>query len=753
MADVFISYSQKVPEPTVALADALTQRGFRPWYDVNLLPGEFFGKVIDDAIDNANAVVTIWSPPALTSKWVPAESSRALNQNKLICVRTKDVDPKTLPTPFHTMHVPIWEDVNGIFQKLVSLGVRPSGGLGVTDLEVLAANAARDWRLIREEGQEELEAFLAEYGSLAMYRRMAELRLRVIDGGRSTKTVAAAAPQPILTEGLAPILRIEAGMHTAMIKRIGVSRDGRMLATASDDKTVRLWSLPGGTLLRVLRWAIGEGDQGKVYAVAMDPMGQWVAAGGWCSTSGTNEFVTLFDTAMGRVVHRLGPLPNVVHHLAVSGDGATLAAGLGGGAGLHVWRRAADGWQAAWEDRDYDADIYGVAFAPGDSGALATTSYDGHIRLYDPNGRLMKKAKAPGGERPRGFAFHPDGQRLAVGYGDTARVDWLDARTLDTLYQPDVTGVHTGHLSSVAVLTDGTLVAGGRYGREREYPLLAWRASRAAWPGPGNTIGSLAALPDGGVVYGAGDPAFGIVSAMGERVLHRGPATCDLRGARGDALTVSRDGVQVRFGLKLSGTIPHLFDLRAGTLTPSTKTPDGLIPASVAELDVRDWINSTTPTLAGKPLPLWTHESSRALAIAPDATRFAIGADWSLYCFASSGHQTWPPKPAPATCWGVNWSPDGRVIVAAYGDGTIRWHRASDGAEVLALFVLVENDAAKDWVCWTPKGHFMASENGEGLIGWHVNRGEDQAADFYPAHTFAETFRKPDIVKAALDGI
>jgi hypothetical protein len=101
----------------------------------------------------------------------------------------------------------------------------------------------------------------------------------------------------------------------------------------------------------------------------------------------------------------------------------------------------------------------------------------------------------------------------------------------------------------------------------------------------------------------------------------------------------------------------------------------------------------------------------------------------------------------------VNWSPDGRVIVAAYGDGTIRWHRASDGAEVLALFVLVENDAAKDWVCWTPKGHFMASENGEGLIGWHVNRGEDQAADFYPAHTFAETFRKPDIVKAALDGI
>ena len=81
--DVFLSYSQKAPEPTVALADALTGRGFRPWYDVNLLAGQYFGHVIDDAIDRSKAVVTIWSPPALTSAWVPAESARALQQNKL----------------------------------------------------------------------------------------------------------------------------------------------------------------------------------------------------------------------------------------------------------------------------------------------------------------------------------------------------------------------------------------------------------------------------------------------------------------------------------------------------------------------------------------------------------------------------------------------------------------------------------------------------------------------------------------------
>ena len=40
-----------------------------------------------------------------------------------------------------------------------------------------------------------------------------------------------------------PFLRIEIGMHTAPISRIGVDDACRLLATASDDKTVRLWSL------------------------------------------------------------------------------------------------------------------------------------------------------------------------------------------------------------------------------------------------------------------------------------------------------------------------------------------------------------------------------------------------------------------------------------------------------------------------------------------------------------------------------
>jgi hypothetical protein len=67
-----------------------------------------------------------------------------------------------------------------------------------------------------------------------------------------------------------PILRIETGMHSAVIWRIGADAQCRLLATGSEDKTMRLWSTDGKPL-RTQRLPIGPGDEGKVYSVAVSP--------------------------------------------------------------------------------------------------------------------------------------------------------------------------------------------------------------------------------------------------------------------------------------------------------------------------------------------------------------------------------------------------------------------------------------------------------------------------------------------------
>ena len=96
------------------------------------------------------------------------------------------------------------------------------------------------------------------------------------------------------------------------------------------------------------------------------------------------EYVYIFQTDTGTVLTRLGPIGEIVHHIAVSRDGRYLAATLGGGEGLRVWeRKGADhgNWRLIAEDRDYgDEASHGASF--DSNGVLYTTAYDGKLRRY-----------------------------------------------------------------------------------------------------------------------------------------------------------------------------------------------------------------------------------------------------------------------------------------------------------------------------------------------------------------------------------
>jgi WD40 repeat protein len=751
MADVFISYSQRAPEPTHALAAALVQHGIDAWFDINLLPGDAFGKVLNDEIDRAKAVVTIWSRPALASTWVPAESQRAMSQNKLLCVRTPDVDASELPIPFNNLQTPLVTDVDALLAGLARKGIRRGNASlgGLRAEHGTMGEAAIAWHSVKDSMEpSEVEAFLEFYYSAAFYRLLATRkleRMRPAAQSKAPPAVRIARPEDVF-------LRIEPGMHTATIRRISLTPDGRIMATASDDKTVRLWSLPSGELMRTLRPSVGTGHEGKVYAVALEPDGKWLAAAGWDAawTASQQVFVMIFDTATGVMTNRLGPLPGAVLDLELSANGERLAAGIGNSAGVRVWETKT--WRQVAEDRDYRGDVYGLAYA--EDGRLAATGWDGQIRLYAPDGRLAKKVA--GGPKPNCVAFSTDGgTRLVVGYEGLTRVDVLSGHTLAPVLSADTSSVHADLFAATWLTDSERIAAAGRYAAQGQFPVLVWgdggRGQAQIFPGAGGTVMDLS--PWGaGLAFGAHDPAFGLVDANGKRVLFRGPPMADMRNKTGDHFLVSSDGQRARFGLKPFSEDPWLFDLADLELTQSPTPPAGLRAANVTSLNVADWQNSTEPKLDGKPLTLKPHETAFSLAIAPDARGFALGTHFCLRYVSSTGKQAWE-KPAAGIVWGVNLARDGRLILAACGDGTIRWHRASDGQELLALFIHVPEDpkAAKRWVLWTPEGYYAASPGGEDLIGWHVNRGLDQAADFYPAETFRSTFHRPDIVLKALD--
>lgn len=115
MADVFISYSQKLPEPTEQLAVDLKAQGYAYWFDTRFLPSDVFWRVIMKHMTDAKAVIVIWSPPAIDSEWVYSEAKLAHDQKKLICVGTPEISPATVPLPFNGYNVSLLTDRQRIY--------------------------------------------------------------------------------------------------------------------------------------------------------------------------------------------------------------------------------------------------------------------------------------------------------------------------------------------------------------------------------------------------------------------------------------------------------------------------------------------------------------------------------------------------------------------------------------------------------------------------------------------------------------
>jgi WD40 repeat protein len=537
-----------------------------------------------------------------------------------------------------------------------------------------------------------------------------------------------------------PVLTIDPGMHTARIEDVGVDAAGQIAVTGAKDKTLRVWSLTDGQLLRTIRMPAGPGNIGNIYAVAAHPDGTLVAAGGWMRDV-PEDSIYVFETQTGKMAARIAGLSSSTHSLAFSPDGRYLAAGLSNTSGLRVYDRQ-EQWREVARDTDYGDAIYGVSFST--DGRLATTK----VRLYDRAFRLVVPPKqVTGGRQPYRIAFSPDGALLAVGYNDAPTVDLLNGHSLAPLPRPNLDGLTNGWLLIVTWSRDGkTLYAGGSL--EGRGAVLAWadtgRGARRTLPASLDTVMGLAALPDGRLFAAAQDPFVELLEPHDKPGRAHASPKADFRGQVG-RLAVSSDGTIVDFGFELWGKSPLRFDLRALKLSADPPADQKTIPAKQDGLAVERWSNDDSPTLDGKPIQLERYERSQSLAIHPDNNRFVLGADWSLRAFDANGKTIWQ-RVGPAAVWAVNISGDGRLVIAACGDGTIRWYRMDDGRELLALYVLADK---QNWVAWTPEGFYGATAGAFGVLQWQVNRGFAAAADTVPVNAIP-SLRRPDALALVL---
>ncbi len=281
--------------------------------------------------------------------------------------------------------------------------------------------------------------------------------------------------------------------HTDWVMGVVFAANGQSIATASKDKTIKIWSSQG-QLLKTL-----TGHQGEVYGVAFDPEGKLLVSGG------TDKIVKIWDyetgqfldaighqdtissvifspdgqliasaswdktinlwTREGKFITTLASHTNRVLGIDFSPDGKFLVS-AGADGKVIFWQRDQRGnWQLqqAWQAPGQDTQkvITSIKFAPNNQ-KLMITGTDGRVSLWQRSATTMPWGKQPdrswqaSNDWVLSGAFSPDSQVIATGNADNTVQLWdLQGKLLDTFKG------HGNLIRAVHFSPDGKILASG----------------------------------------------------------------------------------------------------------------------------------------------------------------------------------------------------------------------------------------------------------------------------------------------------
>jgi len=551
-----------------------------------------------------------------------------------------------------------------------------------------------------------------------------------------------------------PVPRVAADRHVGFITKIDVTANGHFALTVSDDKTARVWDLRNRRLHETIRVPIAAGHEGRLYAGTINFDGTLAALGGYTGMLGDRgAIIYLYNLRTGNL-NTIRDLPvAAVDNLLFSRNGRYLAAAFAGGHGLMVLdlvdQRLVRHMQQGNER------ILGMDFGPDHS--LIVTALDGSVNKYggEKFELLVNNTLSLDGE-PMHVRYSPDNSKLAVGYRAAPMISILDAQTLEQLRTLDASTVD-GLVGLIAAewSSDGSYVfGGGRTLGNIETPLLRWSLFGDAGPqtllmAP-KRIGDIHRLPDGQILYASGMPTIGLVSTDGTQQWHVDAVTADIRSADAAAFRLTADGLAVQFPFDRQGR--RIGNFSPVTINPTVSLQVGPAPAermypahdTDPAWDVQLDSEAFTASLNGVNIELDPRESPRTYTLSGKAGRLFLGTAWFLRAYNEAAQLVWRTE-VTGKVQLMNTSKDGRWVVAALSDGTIRWFRTKDGAEVLALF---PHANGKEWIAWIPDGYYMSSLYGDEYMGWQINRGWMELPDFFKAVQFERVLYRPDVVQA-----
>ena len=468
--------------------------------------------------------------------------------------------------------------------------------------------------------------------------------------------------------------------HTEAVRSISLSPDGKTISSGSLDKTIKLWDTATGKELRTLQSAAA------INAVSFSPDGKTIAS------ASEDKTITLWDAASGKKLRSLAGHKDPVNAVRFSPDGKLIASGSGGDDNTNKGSNTSKGdstiklWDAATGEElrtleGHQEAINTVNFSP-DGKTIASGSDDKTIKLWNvASGKELRTFKGHQGH-VYSVRFSPDGKTIASGSTDKTVKLWNlnEDDPLATLKGAQ------GEVNAVSFSPDGkTIASGGNDKIVHLWDVDLDQSSSILAEG----IDTASFSPDGKTIASAGEDKliklWDIVTGKQLRPLeaHQQPII---------TVRFSPDGKTIASGSK-DKTI-KLWDATTGKKLRTLKgyealeidtfsfSPDGRTIASAGE----DKLIKLWDVATGKELRILKgHEGvTHTLSFSPDGRTIASAGEDKLIKLwdIATGKELRTLKGHLRPIYALSFSPDGKTIVSGSSSNVIRLWDVSTGNQL-----------------------------------------------------------------------
>jgi WD40 repeat protein/tRNA A-37 threonylcarbamoyl transferase component Bud32 len=498
--------------------------------------------------------------------------------------------------------------------------------------------------------------------------------------------------------------------HRAFVWSVAFSPDGKRVASASSDRTVKVWDAATGQIILTFR-----GHTDLVRSVAFSPDGKHLAS------ASLDRTVKVWDAATGQIILTFRGHTGLVHSVAFSPDGERLAS-AGHDGTVKIWDVPTG--EETLTLRGHSAPVYSVAFSP-DGKHLASASLDRTVKVWDAlTGHDILTLRGHTRE-VASVAFSPDGKRLASASSDRTIKVWDAAAGQEIL---TLRG-HTREVTSVAFSPDGKRLASASDDRMVKVWDAATGQEALTLRGHTDLVRSVAFSPDGKRVASASSDGTAKIwdAATGQEAL-------TLRGHTGAvySMVFSPDGKRLA-SASWDGTV-KIWDAATGqelvTLKGHTDavrsvafSPDGKRVASASsDRTAKIWDAAT----GQEALNLRGHTGAvYSTAFSPDGKRLAsASSDRTIKVWDTvTGQQALALKRHTGEVYGVAFSPDGKHLASASLDRTVEVWDAATGHVTITLKGHTDEVHS---VTFSPDGKRIASSSWDRTVKvWDAATGQE----------------------------